>query len=181
MRSPAWHQVCADHESRGDAPTAPSDRRRSTMMRRGVLYDVARVMGANWRPDYDPGVVRRELEIIKTDLHCNTVKICGRDIGRLTAASRSALELCLEVWFSPELWNKPPDATLDHITRAAVAAEGLRETWPVRVVFVVRTRLTLFMRRLIESRTFGKRIRAMREAITSEAHNKPLNAFLREP
>ena len=32
------------------------------MHRRGVSYDVGSVMGGNWRPDYDPRVVRRELE-----------------------------------------------------------------------------------------------------------------------
>jgi hypothetical protein len=70
------------------------------MKRKGVLYDVGRVMGGNWRPDYSPAVVRRELEIIKTGLHCTAVKICARD------------------------------TTLRHITRAAEAAEDLRARWP---------------------------------------------------
>jgi len=45
------------------------------MNRKGVLYDVGRVMGVNWRPLFDPNVVHRELEIIKNDLHCNAVRI----------------------------------------------------------------------------------------------------------
>ena len=71
------------------------------MRRKGVLYDVGRVLWVNWRPVFDPAVVRRELQIIREDLHCNAVKICGRDIGRLTVAAKTALELDLEVWFSP--------------------------------------------------------------------------------
>jgi hypothetical protein len=42
-------------------PVPPGDGGRVTAMRRkGVLYDVGRVMGGNWRPDYSPAVVRRE-------------------------------------------------------------------------------------------------------------------------
>src|ERR1700752_975889 len=46
--------------------------------RKGVCYDVGRVMmGGNWRPKLDPKTVHRELGIIKNDLHCNAVRICG--------------------------------------------------------------------------------------------------------
>jgi len=50
-----------------------------------------------WRPVFDPPVVRRELEIIQSDLHCNAVRICGLDLGRLTFAAGEALKLGLEV------------------------------------------------------------------------------------
>ena len=62
------------------------------MKRKGVCYDVGRVMmGSNWRPNFDPKVIHRELEIIKNDLHCNAVRICGLDIDRLVTASQNAL------------------------------------------------------------------------------------------
>ena len=116
------------------------------MRRNGVLYDVGRVLWVNWRPVFDPAVVRRELRIIKDDLHCNAVKICGRDIDRLTVAAQTALELGLEVWFSPELWDRDPGETLAHIVAAAEVAERLRRRDPERVVFSVATESTLFMR-----------------------------------
>ena len=47
------------------------------MMVKGVNYDVGTEMGVNWRPDYNPTTVHRELEIIKKDLHCNAVGISG--------------------------------------------------------------------------------------------------------
>jgi hypothetical protein len=47
------------------------------MKRKGVCYDVGIVMGMNWRPVFEPAVVRRELEIIRKDLHCNAVRIVG--------------------------------------------------------------------------------------------------------
>jgi hypothetical protein len=60
----------------------------------------------NWRPVFDPAVAHRELEIIKDASHCNAVKICGYDINRLIVASEDALKLGLEVWLSPEMWDK---------------------------------------------------------------------------
>lgn len=148
------------------------------MHRKGVLYDVGRVMGANWRPDYSPAVVHRELEIIKTGLHCNAVKICARDIGRLAGAAEDALRQGLEVWFSPELWNKNPETTLRHIARAAAAAEQLRARWPGQLVFSVGTELTFFMRGITGGRAFSRRVRRAPELVRSGAHDKPLNAFL---
>jgi hypothetical protein len=148
------------------------------MNRKGVLYDVGCVSGVNWRPDYTPALVHRELEIIKTGLHCTAVKIRGRDIGRVMAAAADALGQGLEVWLSPELWNRSPDTTLRYVRRAAAAAEALHAQWPGRVVFSVGTELTLFMRGIVAGRTSGRRMRALREVLTAGAYNAPLNAFL---
>jgi hypothetical protein len=77
------------------------------MKRKGVCYDVGRVMmGQHWRPAFDPHIVHRELEIIKQDLHCNAVRICGLDLDRLLTATEDALKQGLEVWLSPEMWDK---------------------------------------------------------------------------
>ena len=62
------------------------------MNRKGVCYDVGRVMmGSQWRPKFDLKQVKRELGIIKNDLHCNTVRICGLDLKRLEIAAEEAL------------------------------------------------------------------------------------------
>jgi hypothetical protein len=48
------------------------------MRRRGVCYDVGRVMwGQNWRPEFSLEEARRELQIIRDDLHCNAVRHCA--------------------------------------------------------------------------------------------------------
>ena len=91
------------------------------MKRKGVCYDVGRVMFGNWRPDYDPKIVHRELEIIKNDLHCNAVRINGLDIDRLITTAEDALQQGLEVWLSPELWDKSPERTLAYIVKAMTA------------------------------------------------------------
>ena len=77
------------------------------MKRKGVNYDVGRVMmGENWRPTFDSKLVYCELEIIKNDLHCNAVRICGLAIDRLMAATEDALKQGLEVWLSPRCGTK---------------------------------------------------------------------------
>jgi hypothetical protein len=146
--------------------------------RRGVLYDVGRVLWVNWRPVFDPAVVRRELQIIRDDLHCNAVKICGRDIERLTVAAEAALALDLEVWFSPELWDADPGATLAHITAAAEAAERLRRRWADRLVFSVATESTLFMRGIIPGRSVRRRLANLPRALRARQHVTPLREFL---
>jgi hypothetical protein len=150
------------------------------MNRRGVLYDVGRVLGLNWRPVFDRPTVRRELQIIRNDLHCNAVKICGRDVDRLVAASEDALRLGLEVWFSPELWNRPPAETVAHLATAAREAERLRQRWPDRVVLSVATEATFFVRGVIPGRTFRRRLANLGKEIKAGRHTGPLEEFLAE-
>jgi hypothetical protein len=158
-----------------------------SIKRKGVCYDVGRVMmGQNWRPVFDPAVVHRELEIIQNDLHCNAVRICGQDLDRLMIAAEDALDQGLEVWLSPELWDKSPDETLAYIANAARRAEVLRLQRPDRVVFSVGSESTLFMQAgkdrpgIVEGNNVLERLGnpSFWETVRSGAHNPPLNAFL---
>jgi hypothetical protein len=96
------------------------------LRQRGVVYDVGRAMGAlsvNWRPDYSPALMRRELDIIQADLHANAVRLGGRDPRRVLAAARYAASLGLDVWLGPELWNATPKRTLRYIAEASLPFE----------------------------------------------------------
>jgi hypothetical protein len=150
------------------------------MERKGVSYDVGRVMAGNWRPIFDQKVVQRELEIIRNDLHCNAVRICGLDIPRLVTAAGMALQLGMEVWLSPEMWDKSQAETLAYITKAAAAAEGLRVQYPERLVLLVGSELTLFMQGIVPGRNLTERMRhpSFWENAKAGKHNPPLNAFL---
>ena len=152
------------------------------MNRKGVSYDVGRFMGFNWRPHFDQKTVNRELAIIKNDLHCNAVRICGLDINRLMIAAQAAIEQGLEVWLSPELWDKNPKQTLNYILKAASAAERLRQCYPERLVFSIGSELTLFMQGIVEGRNFSSRIKNPKliSRLKAGEHNKPLNEFLRK-
>ena len=147
---------------------------------RGVCYDAGAVMDLPWRPSLDARTARREMEIIRRDLHCTAVRVVARDVGRLQLAGRAALEAGLDVWLSPALWDRDPEATLASVERAAVAAERLRASAPDRVVFVVGGELTLFMRGILPGRNLAARLANMRtqDLVRSGTHNAPLNAFL---
>ena len=137
-------------------------------------------MGFNWRPNFKPEQVRRELQIIKDDLHCNAVRISGRDLGRLEMASGDALEQGLEVWFSPTIWDRSPEDTLRYLVRAAEAAEEIRNQKGDNIVFVVGGELTLFMQGILEGRRFQSRLAnpSLISKVKAGEHNKPLNDFL---
>ncbi len=152
------------------------------MKRKGVCYDVGRAMlGGDWRPNYNPKVVHRELEIIKNDLHCNAVRICGLDLERLRTSVEDALEQGLEVWMSPEMWDRNQEETLAYIEKAAVVAEELRKRWPGRLVFSVGSELTLFMNDIVEGKNVFERMNnpSFWENVRTGKYNEPLNNFLR--
>ncbi len=150
------------------------------MKRKGVCYDVGRVMYGNWRPVFDLQIVHRELEIIKNDLHCNAVRICGLSIDRLITAAEDALNLGLEVWLSPEKWDSSPEKTLVYITKAAAAAELLRQRYPEHLVFSIGSELTLFMQGIVTGRNLMARLGhpTFCDTIKAGKHNQPLNMFL---
>jgi hypothetical protein len=128
------------------------------MNRKGVVYETGRIVdGRSWRPEFDPAETRRELAIIRNDLHCNAVKITGDDIGRVTAVAADALEQGLEPWLSPDVWDQDADAALDYVAEAARSAGELHRQWPGRVVLVVASELTLFTRGIIEGSTVIER------------------------
>jgi hypothetical protein len=151
------------------------------LRQRGVVYDVGRAMGArsaNWRPDYSPALMRRELDIIRADLHANAVRLGGRDPRRLLAAAGYAASIGLDVWLGPELWNATPKRTLHYITEAAAAAEPLFRRWPDRLTFCLGNELTLFMRGIVPGRSHAQRSRSpgLRELVLSGQDT--LRAFL---
>ena len=49
----------------------------------------------NWRLDYTEALMRRELELIRTELQANAVRLGGRDPRRLLAAADYAASIGL--------------------------------------------------------------------------------------
>ncbi|WP_236860091.1 abortive infection protein [Candidatus Formimonas warabiya] len=156
-------------------------------MRKGVNYDVGtftRGKESSSRDKFEPDIVQRELEIIKSDLHCNAIRISGQDIARLTMAAESALELGLEVWFSPSFVDANEQETLSYLAECAKAAEQLRVQSP-HIVFVIGCELTFFMKGLVEGNTTFDRIntfmkpwRLLKSTLLKGSFNKRLNCFL---
>lgn len=147
----------------------------------GVVYDVGRAMGPwspTWRPDYTSALMRRELNIIQTDLHANAVRLAGRDPGRLLEAAEYAISIGLHVLIGPELWNATPQQTLRYVTEAAARTELLFRRFPEDLTFCVGNEFTLFMRGIVPGRNHAQRIRvpSLREFVLSE--QQTLRTFL---
>jgi hypothetical protein len=134
----------------------------------------------NWRPDYTPALMRRELDIIRAELNANAVRLAGRDPGRLMAAADYAASIGLNVWLGPELWNATPRRTLSYITATAAAAEPLFRRWPDRLTFSVGNELTLFMRGIVPGRSLAHRSRLSRLRQVVLSGQGTLRAFLAE-
>jgi hypothetical protein len=109
---------------------------------RGVNYDTG-FFGRS-RPAFELDQVRRELEIVARDLHCDAVRVSGEHLDRISAAAIVALESGLDVWYAPF----PSDLTNAELQRCFVAAaeeaEGLREQFGDRVVLVTGCEISLF-------------------------------------
>ena len=101
------------------------------MQHQGVHYDTGTVFrgpgyAISTRPTaLDMSVVRRELEIVRDDLHANAVRIVGSDLGPMTAVAEIALGLGLEVWFSPAFFEYSLEETAARLVAAAEAATPL--------------------------------------------------------
>jgi hypothetical protein len=132
------------------------------MRRRGINYDTGFAPFGDRlsRESLDPAQVRREMAIIARDLHCNAVRITGRDPDRISLAAESALESGLEVLFSPFPCDLTPDELVPYFAACARFAERLRGRSP-RVVFVLGCEMTLFDRGFVPGASVFERLQAM--------------------
>jgi hypothetical protein len=110
---------------------------------RGIGYDTGFTLAGRQGRPVGEAVVRRELEIIRDDLHCTAVRLIGNDLDRMESAARRAAELGLEVWFSPYPFELGPDEMLDLFADGAERAERIRRGG-AEVVFVTGAELSLF-------------------------------------
>jgi hypothetical protein len=154
------------------------------MRGKGMTYDTGFVRGGrSSRERFDPAVVRRELGIIRDDLHCNAVQVIGGDPERLELAGRCAAELGLEVWFSPYPLELTAEEMLALFADCAERAERLRVAG-ADVVFVTGVEVSIMNRGFMPGEDVGERLRLLfgasdrRERI-AEASRR-INGFLGE-
>jgi hypothetical protein len=120
-------------------------RPKQSLRARGIGYDTGFCIdGISNRP-FERTLVRRELQIIHDDLHCNAVRLIGNNLDRLEFAANCAAELGLEIWFSPFPMQLDPEEVLTLLADAAERAERIRRRG-AEVVFVTGAELSLFNR-----------------------------------
>ncbi|MFC0107596.1 hypothetical protein [Kibdelosporangium aridum] len=128
------------------------------MRAKGITYDTGFVRnGGISRESFDLEVVKRELRIIRDDLHCDAVRITGGNAERLAQAATFAADLGLEVWFSPYPLELTTDEMLVLLTDCAERAEQLRQRG-AEVVFVVGAELSLMNKGFLSGDTQEERL-----------------------
>lgn len=134
------------------------------MRARGINYDTGTFPGhLLTRKTFDPEQVAREMTTIAGDLHCDTVRISGRDPGRLSIAARHAADAGLEVWFSPFPVDLRPEEILALFADCAQRAEALRQDG-AQVVFVTGCEISAFGHGFLPGDTYRDRLHAMATA-----------------
>jgi hypothetical protein len=128
------------------------------MHTRGVNYDTGFFNAAtNTHEPFDAEAVRREMRIIRDDLHCTAVRITGGDPGRLEIASTHAADAGLDVWFCPFTNGLTQDELLAFLGDCADRAERLRQRGAT-VVFLTGSELSLFTPGFLPGETLEERI-----------------------
>ncbi|MFD7992606.1 hypothetical protein [Streptomyces mexicanus] len=134
------------------------------MRARGITYDTGTFPGhLLTRKTFDPEQVRREVTVIADDLHCDAVRVSGRDAERLDVAARYAADAGLEVWFSPFPADLSPERILSFFADCAQRAEALRQDG-APVVLVTGCELSAFAHGFLPGDTYLDRLQAMATA-----------------
>ena len=150
-----------------------------------MTYDTGFIRkGEISRTSFDPEVVRRELTIIRDDLHCNAVQVIGGDPGRLELAAGCAAGLGLEVWFSPYPLELSTTEILSLFADCAERAERVRQGG-AEVVFVAGVELSIMNPGFMPGESVDERLGWLlsdpdrRRERLAEVSDR-LNGFLRE-
>jgi hypothetical protein len=111
----------------------------------GITYDTGIAAdGQCTRKRFDAAVVRRELEIIATDLHATAVRLTGSDPRRLALAGREALATGMGTWLSPVPVGIGAGELPGYLARFAAEAERLRRACEGEVVLVLGCEISLW-------------------------------------
>ena len=124
---------------------------------RGVIYDAGTVFARGQRPTrrrLDERVMRREVEVIRDELHATHVRVVASEPGRLDTVAAAVAEAGLGVWYSPAIFDYDPAETTRKTVAMAGHAEALRRHLGGQVTFVAGAEATLFVRGLVP----GKRL-----------------------
>lgn len=137
----------------------------------GMNYDTGFVSaGSTTHEPFDPDTVRRDLRIIRDELHCDAVRITGGVQDRLELAARFAAAAGLEVWYCPFTNGLDRDGLMAFVLDGAERAERLRCSG-ASVVYLAGSEISMFTDGFLPGRDLAERMALftdpvrMREAV----------------
>ena len=137
----------------------------------GMNYDTGFVSaGSTTHEPFDAETVRRDLSVIRDELHCDAVRITGGVQDRLELAARHAADAGLEVWYCPFTNGLDRDGLRAFLLDGAERAERLRRSG-ASVVYLTGSEISLFTDGFLPGRDLPERMALftdpmrMREAV----------------
>jgi hypothetical protein len=124
----------------------------------GMNYDTGFVSaGSTTHEPFDPEIVRRDLRVIREELHCDAVRLTGGVQDRLQLAARFAAEAGLEVWYCPFTNGLDRAGLMAFILDGAERAEQLRRGG-ASVVFLTGSEIAMFTDGFLPGRDLTERM-----------------------
>ena len=124
----------------------------------GMNYDTGFVSGGSTTHEpFDPAIVRRDLRVIREELHCDAVRLTGGVQDRLEMAAEGAAEAGLEVWYCPFTNGLDRDELLAFVLDGAARAERLRRGG-ASVVYLTGSELAMFTEGFLPGRDLTERM-----------------------
>ena len=146
----------------------------------GINFDTGFLnKGTSTREPFDPEVVRREMQIIRDDLHCTAVRITGGDPDRLEIAARHAADAGLEVWFCPFTNGLTQDELLALLADCAERAERIRQSG-AQVVMCTGSEVSLFTTGFFPGDTLEERLAVITDPMRVRAAVPQVRARMSE-
>ncbi|MEV1077554.1 abortive phage infection protein [Streptomyces sp. NPDC050211] len=149
---------------------------RRGLRHRGVVYTV----GAGETPGtaFSAARMRRDIRVIRDELHADTVDVTGDGVERLNTTATEVAEAGLHVWMQPTLGDAPERDILDHIAETGRHAERLRRQG-AGVDFSVGCEFWLFVPGIVPGETVLDRIEnLLNGTVDWEKMQRRLDAFI---
>lgn len=125
---------------------------------KGIIYDTGFInAGITTKKKFEINIIKREMHIIKNDLHCNAVRITGGDADRLEIAATLAASEGLEVWYCPFTCGLTIDELSSFLIDAAERAERIRSKG-ADVIFIAGSEISLFNKGIFKEDKLTERL-----------------------
>jgi len=146
----------------------------------GINYDTGFInAGTSTHEPFDPEVVRRDMLVIRNDLHCTAVRITGGDPDRLEIAAAHAAGAGLEVWFCPFTNGLNQDQLLDLLADCADRAERLRQRG-ADVVLLTGSEVSVFTPGFFPGATLEERFALLTDITRLRSHIGDVRAGIKD-
>lgn len=146
----------------------------------GMNYDTGFVSaGSTTHEPFDPETVRRDLRVIRDELHCDAVRITGGVQDRLELTARLAAETGLEVWYCPFTNGLDRAGLTAFLLDGAERAERLRREGAT-VVYLTGSEISMFTEGFLPGRDLTERLALFTDPMRMRAAVPPARAAVRD-